>query len=208
MDYVSKLLGYDARVKWTNLSDTGSYLNSDRLILKGLSEIYSCHGDAWPSVFDWYSYLQRPRFVGPNYDLWENSEKMILCLENQNFDYKNMANIIAVTYEGPLPMEEIKHLPVHFLKHSLQENDKQRWFLSGFDVGDDGLSSALLGLSHDVKQEYKAKRDAFAALLNNKHLFNSKSDAFKFCQFENSRVPEHAPFLIYGIWLLDQGWCN
>jgi hypothetical protein len=40
--------------------------------------------------------------------------------------------------------------------------------------------------------------------LNHHHLFTSLEPAWIFREVSNQRVPEHRPFFVYGLWLIDE----
>jgi hypothetical protein len=66
----------------------------------------------------------------------------------------------------------------------------------GFDVADSGLISGLSSCG-GVKD---CERAAFLDQLNEHHLFDDVEAAQAFRIFADGRVPEHAPFFVYGLW--------
>ncbi|MBI5537997.1 MAG: hypothetical protein HY898_35065 [Deltaproteobacteria bacterium] len=75
------------------------------------------------------------------------------------------------------------------------------WEFLGFDVADSttsGLSNCGYGLG-----EVDVLRPPWASRLNHHGLFAEITDALSFRRLTDERVPEHAPFRVYGIWMLE-----
>lgn len=74
------------------------------------------------------------------------------------------------------------------------------WTFVGFDIADgteiSGLSNCGYGAEIDTLSAAWARR------LNDRGLFRHLEDAFAFREVTNARVPEHAPFTVYGIWIV------
>jgi len=74
------------------------------------------------------------------------------------------------------------------------------WVLLGYDVGD---RYCLSGLSNCG---YGAERDRWAAewgeSLNDYHLFSDPHRADAFARANDARVSEHAPFTVFGLYLI------
>lgn len=71
----------------------------------------------------------------------------------------------------------------------------------GYDVADAGLTSGLMncGYTDDATQ----LREHWARHLNRCHLFSDRARALHFLRITSERVPEHAPFFVYGLYLLN-----
>lgn len=77
------------------------------------------------------------------------------------------------------------------------------WTFVGFDVAD---GTEISGLSNcGYGEELDASRTAWAPRLNDRGLFRVLEDALAFRKVTDARVPEHAPFTVYGIWILPLG---
>ena len=77
------------------------------------------------------------------------------------------------------------------------------WLLLGYDVADEGLLSGLSNCGYDpVYDGLESIRARWGPHLNVFHLFNDHSEAYEFKQFSDRRVEEHAPFYVYGLWLI------
>ena len=75
------------------------------------------------------------------------------------------------------------------------------WRPLGFDIADGAIS----GLSNCgyLPDEAHALREAWAARLNEHGLFDEARDALAFRAVTDARVREHAPFAVYGIWMVE-----
>jgi hypothetical protein len=73
------------------------------------------------------------------------------------------------------------------------------WTFLGFDIADGTEVSGLSNCGYG--EEIHPLRAAWAGRLNDRGLFRDLEDAFAFREVTNARVPEHAPFTVYGIWI-------
>lgn len=74
------------------------------------------------------------------------------------------------------------------------------WTFVGFDVAD---GTEISGLSYcGYGEELEALLAALAPRLNDRGRFRVLEDALAFRKVTDARVPEHAPFTVYGIWIL------
>lgn len=73
------------------------------------------------------------------------------------------------------------------------------WIKLGYDVADEGLISGLMNCGYD-ETRVDSVRQYWTPHLNADHLFDLQSLAVEFAEFSNSRVPEHAPFFVYGVY--------
>ncbi|MBN9167030.1 MAG: hypothetical protein BGO98_05470 [Myxococcales bacterium 68-20] len=77
----------------------------------------------------------------------------------------------------------------------------QAWTFVGFDVADDVIG--VSGLSNcGYGEELDELRAAWASRLNEHGLFRHLDEAFGFRKLTDARVSEHAPFTVYGIWVV------
>jgi hypothetical protein len=75
------------------------------------------------------------------------------------------------------------------------------WQFLGYDVDDGGVS----GLSNCAyaPEELPVLRASWAPHLNEHGLLGRLDDAIRFRALADLRVPEHAPFLVWGLWLVE-----
>jgi hypothetical protein len=71
----------------------------------------------------------------------------------------------------------------------------------GYDVADIGRISGLSNCAY-VPDEREALRSEWGPKLNDHHLFTQLEPARAFRRLTDARVPEHAPFYVYGIYTL------
>jgi hypothetical protein len=73
--------------------------------------------------------------------------------------------------------------------------------LLGYDVADDVFLSGLSNCGY-TDDEKSALRPKWAPHLNKYHLFDDANIAYEFKTIADARVCEHAPFFVFGIYLL------
>jgi len=74
------------------------------------------------------------------------------------------------------------------------------WKFLGFDVAD-GSISGLSNCGYDAS-DVASRRRTWAPRLNEHGLFWEVTEALSFRRLTEERVPEHAPFYVYGIWMV------
>jgi hypothetical protein len=75
------------------------------------------------------------------------------------------------------------------------------WRFVGFDVADDAISGlSNCGYRQDEVGDLRA---TWAPRLNAHGLFEDVADALSFRGLTDERVPEHAPFAVHGIWIVE-----
>ncbi len=73
--------------------------------------------------------------------------------------------------------------------------------LLGYDIADDVFLSGLSNCGY-TEEETAMLRSTWAARLNRFHLFDQLDAASEFKALTDARVPEHAPFFVFGLYLL------
>lgn len=84
--------------------------------------------------------------------------------------------------------------------HTVADLAARGWRRIGYDVADRWLTSGLMNCGYNVGEK-PALVSRFGGLLNDNHLFREASDAIVFSTQCDTRVAEHAPFFVYGLWL-------
>lgn len=72
--------------------------------------------------------------------------------------------------------------------------------LLGYDVADWGLISGLSNCGFMPEEPVSDYRAKWGPKLNAHHLFDDIEAAYDFAKFTDQRVPEHAPFYVFGVW--------
>lgn len=75
------------------------------------------------------------------------------------------------------------------------------WRFIGYDVADGSGISGLCNCGYGP--ESASLRPILARRLNENGLVDAPEHAFDFRALTDQRVPEHAPFFVYGLWVLD-----
>lgn len=73
------------------------------------------------------------------------------------------------------------------------------WELLGYDIADQGMLSGLSNCMYNEKETVNLQ-PVWSPHLNEHHLFNDIACAVKFRTLTELRVPEHAPFAVYGLY--------
>lgn len=76
------------------------------------------------------------------------------------------------------------------------------WTLLGLDVADWGLVSSLTNCGLSPEEMAGSYRTRWAGRVNAHHLFDETPSAQEFVAVSNERVKEHAPFFVFGLWLV------
>lgn len=75
----------------------------------------------------------------------------------------------------------------------------EEWELLGYDVSDLGLLSGLSNCGYDASTR-RELRERWGRTLNRYHLFADCREAHVFREATDARVPEHAPFFVFGLY--------
>jgi hypothetical protein len=158
----------------------------------------------WPSLFASHPEL-RPPYVGP-YGYWESLEKL----------RERTGDAWTVAFEVIAAGGEERDVLSNFLRGVTPDGrpggilpstvadpaiPEPGWTLLGYDVADLGGISGLMDIMLPPEcEDIEALRASWSPKLNEFHLFDRAEDAREFKDFSNRRVPEHAPFFVYGIW--------
>ena len=106
--------------------------------------------------------------------------------------------LIGVSVVGEVARElQDQHCIKSFLP--ITELVSNNWICLGYDVADYWLLSGLFNCGYDAAGKPSLSQ-RFGANLNEYGLFASANTAWSFGFDCNARVPEHAPFAVYGIW--------
>ncbi len=75
------------------------------------------------------------------------------------------------------------------------------WAFLGYDVSDKWLLSGLSDCG-TTETEMQILRETYASDLNEHHLFEAIKPAVDFMHVSDERVRAHAPFFVFGLWLI------
>jgi hypothetical protein len=82
----------------------------------------------------------------------------------------------------------------------IQRPSAAEFRLIGYDTADWGLISAVSNCGIRPEEGGGLYGKQWGHKLNHFHPFDTVSDADEFVDFANQRVPEHAPFFVFGLW--------
>jgi hypothetical protein len=195
------LLGFDAREMWLGpREDRPEGDQSCFFLRQDAIKQLSVDIMIWASVFQVDQVLTRPQWTGPIQSLWNNLQTL------QTYLYQCEAKpywIIAVTLCSDLcEGEELEtwKLRAATIQPALPD---EAWDLLGYDVADEWLLSVLTNCGFDkLTEDVEAIRKKYVPALNAYHLFDALEPATEFRMLSDERVQEHAPFFVFGIWLI------
>lgn len=199
----SAVLGFDARLTGADRpawdagrralyllrTDVGAPLSTDRIV--------------WPSLFDTPGAPAAPAWTGANALVWDDLDRLRGFVAARWAPRVPSHVVVAVTWVSDRGFEEAGATGP-YREPTKPPATSAAWALLGFDVADGSLLSGLMncGYSADTVEALRAR---WAPRLNERHLFGSIEDALAFREMTDHRVPEHAPFFVYGLYLVGDG---
>jgi len=198
------LLGFDAREMWL---DVAEYWPEERkrtfLLRQDIVKPLSTDILVWRSVFDVEQTLNRPQWTGPIQELWEDLATLQKYMDTAWSARTLPYWIIAVTLqEDVCESEDLQEWYARASNIIPVLRDPALAFL-GYDVSDQWLLSGLSNCGYGTNEsKIQIFRDTYASSLNEHHLFDAIKPAVDFMHFSDERVRAHAPFFVFGIWLI------
>lgn len=207
-------IAYDCRTEEDApfvLPNTGVY---GHFLREDIDHAYSVDTNIWSSVFDlfelpdtgepWWS----PKAKGNlGFQYLEAVQESMAALGLAVEGSRKVIAVSVVLDEGweayaSLSRAEKLESAVHFIypEDARPEVIDPSWPLLGYDVADTFLLSGLMNCPFTSAEKMELSR--FAKELNRFHLFRTPGPASVFRHLSNERVPEHAPFLVYGVYEL------
>ena len=204
---LERVLGFDARVA---VEAVGKYWDAGRrrayLLRDDVDYPLSVDPLVWPSLFDLgngigFAPEERarlglagqlgassalPAWTGPNRPLWEDLAALRSHLRAPG---------------GAMPVGVLVGVAVRS-SGADSPRPEAGWERLGYDVADGSLISGISNCSYGEREARELPR-VWASRLNMHHLFEDPAAALEFCRTTNDRVPEHAPFFVYGLYRLE-----
>jgi len=206
------LLGYDIRLEYSEFAD-GHWDAEKRAVFLLRTEIVSpasVDSWIWPSVFRCRHLYPTPTLtphqgvieIEPtNFEhsvtcLWPDLDAMNACYADHTLAIQTVP--LAIVLLGEDERVHSNHSVAVLDADRMSADPPYEWTLLGYDVADHGLTSGLsnCGYSAAEKPEWQQR---WAPLLNDHGLLPTIDDAGAFATASDARVPEHAPFFIYGL---------
>jgi hypothetical protein len=213
--FEERLLGFDIREHGGAPDQLWDHERRERFLLRVDSpKPLSIDTSVWPSFFDTGQGIglpgpERERLhldgvpvpgtIGPNAGLWEDTARMRLYYKEWAGEPKPGV-VVAISWISDNSFLEGGEFGPYLGQTSPAECDPL-WERCGFDVGDGSLVSGLSNCGY-LPDEAASLRKRWRESLNKHHLFDVLLPAFRFRDLSNERVPSHAPFFVYGLYLV------
>jgi hypothetical protein len=195
------ILGFDSREMWTKFA--GSWLEQHRsryLLRYDLTKPLSVSTRVWALAYDDVSQETKSSDWRASLGLWDNLSNLQEHMRRLGED--RLYWLVAITLLiGILTEQEIEEEWSAFLPTTIPDILNSDWLLLGYDVATGGLLSGLscCGYKPEVAP---LLRSQWGPCLNEYHLFADRQDAIDFVEVSNNRVREHAPFDVFGLYLI------
>jgi hypothetical protein len=201
MNALNLLLGYDAREAWISFESSWSAERRLRFLLRQeIEKPLSVDSDVWPSVFELVTGLKRPDWTGYVQDLWDNLDALTSTLQSQRPVELTNTRFIAVELVASMcsaeALAEWRDRVRDVVPPRLDQLPRR---LAGYDVADFFLLSGLTNCETPMRPNLSR----WAPLLNQYHLFSDPAPALEFKAEVDQRMPKHAPFFVFALWLLE-----
>jgi hypothetical protein len=202
MSSTDLVLGFAIREMWLAIKDLWPEERKARYLLRrDVIKPLSTDSMVWPSVFQADDAIVPPQSAQPIAGLWTDFEALEDYL-NAGWSNRKPSWLIAVTLSADLfEPDEVQYWQARAYGVTTRSPDES-WELLGYDVSDTGLLSGLSNCGYSEREDLAATREKYSSLLNSFHLFTAPEPALEFMQFSDERVPEHAPFFVFGLWLI------
>jgi hypothetical protein len=208
------LLGFDARELWLDVErEWGASRRGLYLLREDVRKPLAMDTLVWPSLFGEglpESGCERLAlreasgwgWRGPNAPLWDDLERMRGCLASLGAVREAPHGLIAVSWywDGRPPEGSWPGGP--YRERMVPPTRDEGWRFLGFDIADGGFISGLTNCGY-TGEDTPALRRQWAGHLNEHHLLEDLEQALAFRDLSDRRVPEHAPFFVFGLWLIE-----
>jgi hypothetical protein len=196
------LLGFDAREMWLDVAEDWPEERKRHFLLRqDIVKPLSTDIYVWRSVFDVEQTLHRPPWTGPIQELWEDLATLQAYLDTAWSARTLPSWIIAVTLQEEVCEREDLQEWYDRVSNFIPSLRDPAWVFLGYDVSDKWLTSGLSNCS-TTETEMEILRNTYASALNEHHLFDALKPAVDFMHGSDERVREHAPFFVFGLWLI------
>lgn len=208
------VIGFDARENWRPFSESWPEDRKNSFLLRVQCEKpLSTDSLVWPSIFQGSEQgyfpknpklLDRPDFTGQVAGLWEDfvELKSFVASTAPSMPHRLIAITLVI---GVLGDDEVES----WHRRGCDEGERNfgvqpkvpdpSWKWLGYDVSDGFLLSGLSNCGYSSSEIIEFRKQ-FGSDLNGNHLFSHINRADEFRKKCDSRIAEHAPFYLYGIW--------
>jgi hypothetical protein len=196
----SALLGFDARVTGADRPAWDGARRARYLLRSDVAAPASTDRLVWPSLFDIDGAPPPPGWIGANASVWDDLEALRDFVARRWPSPVPPYAMVAVTWVSDRGFAEAGATGP-YREPTRPPAASSTWALLGFDVADGSLLSGLMNCGY-AADEVSALRARWEPRLNDRHLFSSIGDALEFREVADARMPEHAPFFAYGLYLV------
>ncbi len=211
-----RLVGFDARRPTRFHSRQWDHARRDLFLLDASVPLpLSVDTLVWPSLFDTgqgigmqagqrrelgFDGIPLPEDGGAAGGLWQDLSRLRHSLAGQPPGAEGIIVAITLIAEKVAPGREAA--PILPDGRTASPEPDPAWRRLGYDVADGSPISGLMNCGY-TPDEVFALRGEWAARLNEHHLFDDPQHALNFASLTDARVPEHAPFFVYGLYLVE-----
>ncbi len=197
-----RLLGFDVREMWLDLNVLWTQERKDTYLLRtDINKVLSTDTLVWPSAFEWDNSI-RSSFRNTALNLWCNLQQLRDQMDSMEYTAQKPYWIIGITLLWGIISSQEQEMWNSFLLPTIPPAPDKDWTFLGYDVADTALISGLSNCSHKP-DEIQSMRERWGPHLNRFHLFRDYSQAVEFKRESDQRVVEHAPFFVYGLYLVE-----
>ncbi|MBP6297827.1 MAG: hypothetical protein KA401_00655 [Anaerolineae bacterium] len=216
--YWESVIGYDVRELWLN-NQVG---RTDELIRTSIKKPLSVDNSVWFSLFvrplethlwprsaakseyrspywqeffDKHAELTKPNFYYGHKRLWLELSKMKEHISQHWPDTWRPSAIVAVTdvFDTNPESGDIDPFVIPQIIHP-------NWKCLGYDVASGDLFSGLMNNESSLDD---LRDTEWKLQLNEYHLFDDVTAAFRFCSIAEQRMTDHTPQYVYGLYLIE-----
>lgn len=194
-----EIVGYDVREKPIHSAARWDARRKlDYLYRLDVESPLSTDTTVWPSVL---AKVSEPAAIG-HQGLWIDL-KPVLSHTNSKLSSSEPGWVIAISIV-PESLDQYQLVRLRSLDSTATPSvPDELWSLLGYDVSDIWLLSALTNCGFSPSDEdVESLRAAWGPRLNRFHLFDDVQAAVRFRDISNERIPEHSPFYVLGLWLI------
>lgn len=198
----SAAIGFDARVTGAERPPWDADRRALYLLRTDVRVPASTDRLVWPSLFDLAAAPAAPAWTGANAMLWDDLDRLRGFVAERWPQPVPSHAIVAVTWVSDRGFAEAGATGP-YREPTKPSATSPAWSVLGFDVADGSLLSGLTNCGY-APDEVDVLRARWGPRLNESHLFSSIGDALAFREVADARVPEHAPFFVYGLYLVGE----
>ncbi len=197
-----QLLGFDIREMWSQMDATWPESRKASYLLRAdVTKVLSVDPLVWSRVVPDVEKNVRAPSQWRDLGLWDNLQHLQEYLQQHAKAMQRPYQVIGITLlrnRLPMPEQEMWRSLAPTVPASLPKE----WVFLGYDVADEGFISGLSDCGYEAGELHL--KTGWEVALNEWHLFTQSKLAIKFQRMTDQRVPEHAPFCLYGLYSLLQ----